>query len=65
MFATGAIKSARKRRKRIAGICRAADALGVTRQHLGLVIRGSRPSKSLMARYVALKLKPAKARGDL
>ena len=63
MIATGAIKSARKRRKRIAGICGAADALGVTRQHLGLVIRGNRVSKSLLARYRALKADQAKPGG--
>ena len=40
-----------KRAKRIPGIVAAAKALGVTRQHLGLVIRGDRTSPSLLARY--------------
>jgi hypothetical protein len=55
MIATGATKSARKRRERIAGIGRSAAALQVTRQHLRLVIRGDRVSKSLVARYRALQ----------
>ena len=61
MIATGAMKSARKRRKRIAGIGRSAAALQVTRQHLGLVIRGGRVSKSLLARYETLTGDQAKA----
>jgi len=39
---------------RIAGIGQSADALNVTRQHLGMVIRGDRTSKSLLAKYKAL-----------
>ena len=54
MIGTGAIQSERKRRKRIAGIGQSADALNVTRQHLGMVIRGDRTSKSLLAKYKAL-----------
>ena len=61
MIATGATKNARKRRKRIAGIGRSAAALHVTRQHLRLVIRGSRASKRLLAQYRALKACQAKA----
>jgi hypothetical protein len=55
MIATGVTESAIKRRKAIAGIGRAAAALQVTRQHLRLVIRGSRVSKALLARYNSLK----------
>jgi hypothetical protein len=61
MIVTGATQGARKRSKRIAGIVRAAAALYVTRQHLRLVIRGSRASKSLLARYRALKADQAKS----
>jgi hypothetical protein len=60
MNVTGATQSARKRRKKIAGIGRAAVALQVTRQHLRLVIRGYRASKSLLARYRMLKAERAK-----
>lgn len=45
----------RKRAKRIAGIGIAAAALGVTRQHLGLVLHGDRTSPTLLARYHAWK----------
>lgn len=61
MIATGATQGARKRSKRIAGIGRAAAALHVTRQHLRLVIRGFRSSKSLLARYRTLKAGKTKA----
>jgi hypothetical protein len=40
-----------KRGPRIKGICAAADALGVCRQHLYDVIRGRRSSAPLLARY--------------
>jgi len=40
-----------KRAKRIAGIGAAAAALGVTRQHLRLVIIGDRESEILLSRY--------------
>lgn len=39
-----------KRSPRIRGICALADALGVTRDHLRLVIQGKRLSRSLTAR---------------
>lgn len=45
----------RKRAKRIAGITGDAAALGVTRQHLGLVLHGDRESKPLARRYRELK----------
>lgn len=37
------------------GIVRDASALGVTRIHLWLVLTGRRESRSLTARYAALK----------
>jgi hypothetical protein len=43
------------RSKRIAGICSAARALGVTRGHLWAVLTQRRDSKPLIARYRALK----------
>lgn len=50
-----------KRAKRISGIGVAAAALGVTRQHLRLVIIDSRKSETLLARYHALTAaKPSK-----
>ncbi len=51
-MATAAIA---KRAKRITGIGIAAAALGVTRQHLGLVLHGQRESKPLAVRYRAWK----------
>jgi hypothetical protein len=45
----------RKRAPRINGIGRAAEQLGVTRQHLGLVLRGERISPRLLARYHQLR----------
>ena len=43
----------RKRRVRIAGIGAMAAALGVTRQHLWLVLTGQRESRRLLAQYRA------------
>lgn len=45
----------RKRGPRIRGICADAAALGVTHEHLALVLRGKRKSEPLLARYQALK----------
>lgn len=44
-----------KRHWRFKGICSDAAALGVDRAHLTKVLTGKRPSKSLTARYNALK----------
>lgn len=46
------------RRKRIEGIVKAAEQLGVTRVHLYLVLTGQRESRSLLSRYHALKQQP-------
>jgi hypothetical protein len=48
----------KKQAPRIKGICDAALALGVTRQHLALVIRKKRASRSLLKRYRAWRLQP-------
>lgn len=45
----------RKRGPRIRGVCADAAALGVTAEHLALVLRGKRQSESLRTRYQALK----------
>ena len=44
----------RQRACRIPGITRAASDLGVTRQHLRLVLIGERSSPRLLRRYQAL-----------
>lgn len=49
------MKNVRKRSPRIKGICKAAEELGVTHQHLWAVLRGKRQSKSLMRKYRAMK----------
>lgn len=41
----------KRKRHRISGITAAAKALGVTRQHLYLVLTGQRRSESLLKRY--------------
>jgi len=43
-----------KRARRIKGIGALAALLGVTRQHLALVLRGQRESQSLLGRYHVL-----------
>lgn len=43
------------RTQAIVGIVNDAEALGVTRVHLYLVLTGKRPSVSLKARYFALQ----------
>ncbi len=49
------------RAKRIVGVCADAKRLGVTYDHLSRVLHGRRTSKSLTARYHALKsLHPSK-----
>jgi len=48
------------RSKRIAGICRDAEALGVTRGHLWAVLKGKRESVPLLKRYTDLKQNQAK-----
>jgi len=47
----------RQRARRIQGITRAASDLGVTRQHLRLVLIGERSSPPLLRRYQALRRK--------
>ena len=49
------------RAKRISGVCADAEALGCTRDHLTLVVRGKRQSRSLLARYQQLKASKAQA----
>jgi hypothetical protein len=44
-------KQAATRQPRIKGLCAAAEALGVHRTHLYLVLSGKRESASLRARY--------------
>jgi hypothetical protein len=45
----------RKSSERLVGVCAAARALGCSRGHLTKVLRGERQSKSLVARFQALK----------
>ena len=52
----------KKRARRIAGIGVAAAALGVTRQHLRLVIIGERESVTLLARLENWKRSQPKAK---
>lgn len=49
-------KSGSERRLRIASICRDAEALGVSRQHLRHVLAGRRTSARLMHAYRSLQL---------
>jgi hypothetical protein len=51
-------KSEQKRNVRFPGICAAAKALGVTREHLYRVLTGERHSASLSRRYHSLQKKP-------
>jgi len=44
-----------RRARRIPGVIADARALGVSHPHLSQVLHGRRPSKSLLARYQALK----------
>jgi hypothetical protein len=46
---------------RHAGICRHAEALGVSRGHLHMVLTGRRGSKSLLRRYQELRRRQAAA----
>lgn len=48
-------KTELKRAPRIAGICRAANELSVSRQHLQAVLANRRESKPLLDRYRELK----------
>jgi len=54
-------KPSRKRNPAIKGITLDAEALGVTRTHLYLVLTGNRESKPLLKRYRALKREQKKA----
>jgi hypothetical protein len=49
------VEEKKPRSKRISGICAAAKACGVTRQHLWEVLKGRRKSKPLLARYTQRK----------
>jgi|GEM_PF-3846276 hypothetical protein len=51
------MKKARRKRgpTRFRGICADAEALGVTREHLWLVLTGHRVSRPLSCRYRDLK----------
>ena len=50
-----AMATRRKRNRRIKGITADALKLGVTRDHLRLVLQGKRNSEQLTARYASLK----------
>jgi hypothetical protein len=60
--ATTLNETAKPRTPRINGISADAEALGVTREHLFLVLRGIRKSDPLRARYQALKQAQQKKR---
>jgi DNA-binding phage protein len=47
----GQVKNRRSRAPAIRGICKAAADLGVTRQHLYLVLNGERTSPRLLKAY--------------
>ena len=49
------MKSGRKRKPGIPGICGDAKRLGVRREHLWMVLTGRRHSKPLIQRYHALQ----------
>ena len=49
------MKKFKKRGPRIKGICKDAETLGVTHQHLWAVLHGKRQSKALMRKYRELK----------
>jgi len=56
---TQAKNQSRRRAPRIVGIGRDSAHLGVTRQHLRLVLIGQRCSRPLLRRYQALRRKGA------
>lgn len=62
MTATLPEKEIKHRGPRIRGICADAAALGVTPEHLALVLRGKRKSEPLQTRYQALKESQLKER---
>ncbi len=49
------VANVKRKSKRIQGITKDAEALGVTREHLRLVLINKRESRSLLERYRALK----------
>ena len=54
-MAIGRKENLDERAPRIRGICADAAALGITRDHLRLVLQAKRPSRSLLRRYRQLK----------